>query len=70
MRDRPGIKQHIVATVNQRLGRRYMHLEKLIDEMPDEALEDLKRLVNDFSDQLNSERKEGRKDVAFRGRFP
>lgn len=60
----------IIATINQRLGRRYFALEHGLSSLPTEALVDLQRLIRDFDQQLTVERKEGRKDAALRGRFP
>jgi hypothetical protein len=60
----------IRATSRQRLGRNYERLYADLETMSMEGLLDLYRMVREFDQQLTVERKEGRKDVVIRGRFP
>lgn len=66
---RESVSHHIIATITQRLGRRYLALEHLLSSMPIEALNDLNRLIKDFDSQIDTERREGRKDVMVRGKM-
>lgn len=62
--------QHIRAVARQRLGHSYEQLYAELEKMSTNGLLELFRMVREFDQQLNVERKEGRKDAAIRGRFP
>lgn len=62
--------QFIRSTVRQRIGRNYEQLYDELEKLSSNGLLELFRMVKEFDSQLDTERKEGRKDVAFRGRAP
>lgn len=68
--NRQDMIQHIRAIARQRLGHSYEQPYAELEKMSTNGLLELFRMVKEFDQQINVERKEGRKDVVIRGRFP